>query len=192
MQPLAGQTVYVSQYGQDLHSLDGVKIANPEGSNQYVRPMVSIFATTNEQGEYRIALGDGNFDIRPREGKPNSFSIGGESELRIDVLATIVESIEFTGLVTDPSGKQLAGAVVQSVSRNFHIGDWNAATGENGQFTVKRREGLAVIRALSADQSLAAITELAADASYREFQLAPVGSARGRLLNEDGQTPASV
>ena len=64
-EPIPNERVLVYQYGQDLHSLDGLELPNPENSRRYVCPMHVFNATTDDNGRFEFALGDGNFDIRP-------------------------------------------------------------------------------------------------------------------------------
>ncbi|MDA1054208.1 MAG: carboxypeptidase-like regulatory domain-containing protein [Planctomycetota bacterium] len=190
-EPIPNERVIVYQYGQDLHSLNGVELPNPENSRQYVRPMQFFDATTDDQGRFEFALGDGHFDIRPpRQEKADKFEIAGQAELELLVTTKVQQEVELIGLVfADEGNAPLEGVRVTGVPRNFLGRDWQATTGEDGKFRVKRYRVPTYVHAVSADKQLAAIEEVGPEKRIFVLQLQRVGSAKGRLLTSDSSGP---
>lgn len=62
--------------------------------------------------------------------------------------------------------------------------DWQAQTDSDGKFKVIRRQEPTYVHAMNADRSLAAIAELGDTKRTFGIHLQPVGSAKGRLVND--------
>ncbi len=190
---IPNERVIVYQYGQDLNSLPHIELPNPESSREYVRPIQTYNTTTDDQGRFEFALGDGNFDIRPpQQEKVDKFEISGQSELELQVTTKVQRKMELLGLVMDATGDgPLAGVRVTGVPRDFRGQDWQAVTGAEGKFRVQRYQQPTYVHALSADRRLAAIGEVEALTRTFLLELQPVGSARGRMLTSDLSGPVA-
>jgi hypothetical protein len=190
-QPIPNQRVRVYQYGQDLHSMNGVELPNPENSNRWVQPLQVFSTTTDQQGRFEFALGDGNFDIRPpQQEKADKFEIAGQAELEMQLTTEVHQQVELHGTVVDKREQSpLEGVRVTGVPRGFRGDDWQATTGTDGKFRVKRYQEPAYVHAISADKRLAAVAELDGLQQEVVLQLQPVGSAQGRLLKTDSSEP---
>ncbi len=190
-EPIPEQYVHIYQYGQDLHSLSGVELPNPEKSRLWVQPLMTYHTKTDEQGRFEFFLGDGNFDIRPpQQEKTDKFEIAGETELTLEVTTKVHREVELAGSVRGRATDQpLAGAKVEGVPQSFSGTDWQATADGDGKFLIKRRESPTYVYAISKDRQLAAIAEV--DAQQREvsLQLEPVASASGRLLTRGTMEP---
>ena len=177
--PIPAKNIYVYQYGQDLHSMAGIELPNPEDSRIWVQPLVVQSTTTDAVGRFEILLGDGEFDIRPwQQEKAEKLSIQGEAVVEMNVITEIAREIELSGTAIDAnSEKPLAGVRVEGVTRSFRGNEWHAVTDDTGKFRVRCSPEATVVCACSSDKSLAAIAELAANATAIALERMPVGSA---------------
>ncbi len=95
------------------------------------------------------------------------------------------------GIVIDRETSQaVADAKASGVPRNFNGRDWQATTGQDGKFRVRRREEETYVHAINADSSQAAIVEVGDTKQTFVIHLEPVGVARGRLLDDANQPVA--
>ncbi|HUG69165.1 MAG TPA: thioredoxin family protein [Pirellulaceae bacterium] len=190
-EPIANERVFVYQYGQDLHSMDGVVLPNPENSRSYVRPLTAYNTLTNEQGQFELFVGDGNFDIRPpRQEKSEKFEIAGESQREFLVTTKLSKQVELAGTVrTEATGELLPNVRVSSVSRSHGGRDWQATTNQAGEFRVQQYPAATYIHAISADKTLGAIVEVESNRLSVPLMLQPLGMAKGRLLTTDTKEP---
>ena len=190
--PMGGERVLVYQYGDDLDSIEGAAIANPENSSRYVRPMKAIATRTDDEGKFEFLLGDGSYDIRPpRQEKAEKFEISGEEEIMIDVTTEIQKKIRLTGVARHrEDSRPLPNIRLSAVTQRFSGDDWQAQTGVDGAFAVERLGEPTYVHATNADQSLGVIAVLAADQTTLELLLQETGSAHGTLLQTDSSEPA--
>jgi hypothetical protein len=151
-------------------------------------------ATTDVQGRFEFALGDGQFDIRPpQQEKADKFEIAGEEELELQVTTTVQKQVQLVGLVVAPDDvPPLEGAMVTGVARSFRGQDWQATTGADGKFRVERYQEPTYVYAVSSNGQLAAIAEVEALQQIIVLSLQPVASAAGRLISEDGNEPLAA
>ncbi|KAA1258801.1 Bacterial Ig-like domain (group 1) [Rubripirellula obstinata] len=192
--PIQNERVIVYQYGDDLNSIEGATIANPENSSRYIRPMLVRNARTDDEGRFEFRLGDGAYDIRPpRQEKTEKFEVSGEESLTIDVTTEIQKKVKLTGVVREhKEDRPLAGVRLSGVSQRFNGDDWEALSDEDGSFAVERLGEPAYVHAVSADKSLGAVAILPADENTLEMHLKPTGSAYGILHETDSETPAAL
>ena len=190
-EPVPNATVFVYQYGQDLHSMNGVVLPNLENSRTYVQPLTTYSTQTKGQGQFELFVGDGNFDIRPpRQEKVEKFEISGEAEREFVVTTKLSKEVELTGVVRiADTNTPLASASVSGVSRNQGGRDWQATTNESGEFRVNQYPAATYVHAVSSDGMLGAITEVKAKQPLVELALKPVGTAKGRLLTLNTKEP---
>ncbi len=163
-----------------------VEFPNPDNERYGVQPMAPYSAKTNEHGQFEFLLGDGEFDLRPpQQEKVEKFTITGQPDIELDVATEIQPEVELLGIVIDSETSQpVAGATVSGIPRSLRGRDWQATTGEDGKFKVRRREEATYAHAVNADRSQAAIVEIGDTKKTFVIQLEPVGEARGRLLND--------
>jgi len=137
--PIPNQRVVVYQYGQDLHSMDEVKLPNPGSSLnslKWVCPSLVTSTTTDQLGRFEFFLGDGKFDIRPpKQGKTLEFEIAGEQELVLNVTTNFQSEVSLTGkVVRNEDGIPVGHASILGVPQRFSSQDWQAESNENGVF----------------------------------------------------------
>jgi hypothetical protein len=185
-EPIPNERVIVYQYGTGLHDMPDVELPNPENERYVLQPIQQYYATTNEVGQFEFLLGDGEFDLRPpQQEKAEKFTIAHQPEIEMDLTTKIQPEVELLGLVIGKESTQpIAGAMVHGVPRTFSGRDWQAETGEDGKFQVRRREEATYVHAHNGDRSLAAIVEVGDTKKTFVILLEPVGSARGRLVND--------
>ncbi len=190
--PIPNERVIVYQYGTGLHAMKELDLPNPDDERWSVQPIVQYYATTDELGQFEFLLGDGDFDIRPpQQEKAEKFKIAGEPALGFTVSTKIQRKVELVGLVVKEEDAQpVSRAKVTGVPRSFSSMDWQAETGSDGKFTVRRQEEPAYVHAISPDKSLAAITKV--DELKRAFlmEMQTVGVAKGRMVTEAKQPVA--
>lgn len=187
--PIPNERVIVYQYGIALQDLPEVEFPNPDNENYYIQPIQQYYATTDELGKFEFSLGDGEFDLRPpQQEKVEKFTIAGQPAIELDVSTKIQPEVELLGIVIDRETSQpIVGATVSGVPRTFNGRDWQATTGEDGKFKVRRREEETYAHAVNADRSQAAIIEIGDTKKTFVIQLQPVGAVRGRLLDNAKQ-----
>ncbi len=185
-EPIPNERVIVYQYGTGLHDLPNVELPNPENERYAVQPIEQHYATTNELGEFEFQLGDGEFDLRPpQQEKVERFTIANQPQIQLDIATKIQPEVELLGLVIEKKGAEpITGAMVYGVPRAFSGRDWQAETGKDGKFQVRRHEEATYVYAHNSDRSLAAIVEVGETKKTFVIQLEPVGSVRGRLMDQ--------
>ncbi|MGV3485046.1 MAG: thioredoxin family protein [Planctomycetaceae bacterium] len=190
--PIANDRVLVYQYGDDLGSIEGASIANPENSRKHVQPIKVLSTPTDSDGRFEFLLGNGSYDIRPpRQEKTEKFVVSGEDALSIDVTTAIQAKSKLLGTVKRRDGdRSLSDVRVEGVSQRFTGDDWQALTDKDGAFAVERLSEPTYVSALNADKSLGAVVVLAADQTAVELVLEKTGSADGVLLQTDSEAPA--
>ncbi len=191
--PIKDERVLVYQYGDDLNSIEGATIANPENSRRYVRPTLVKSTQTDDEGRFEFLLGDGAYDIRPpRQEKAEKFEVSGEQSLTINVTTEIQKKVKLIGVVHGhKDDRSLAGIRLSGVSQRFSGDDWQALTDENGAFAVERLGEPTYVHAVNADKSLGAVAVLPSDQNSLEMHLMQTGSAHGILHQTDSETPAA-
>ncbi len=190
--PIAGAPVVIDQKGQDLHSMTGVSLPNPEQDNRSVCPRVSHVAKTDADGRFEMFVGDGTFYIATGHElmPPDEFDIEGDAEREFLVTTKITRKVELRGVVRDSAtGQPFENARVVGIPRNFMGWDWRANTTSTGEFVVQQDRGGVYIHAESPDRTLGAIVEVSEDRTSVELNLQPVGKASGRLLTFDTKEP---
>lgn len=192
--PIKNQRVFVYQYGDDLISIEGATIANPESSRRYVQPLLVKSTQTDDEGRFEFRLGDGAYDIRPpRQEKAEKFDVSGEESLTIDVTTEIQKKVKLIGVVREQvDDKPLAGVRLSGVSQRFSGDDWQALSDEDGGFAVERLAEPTYVLALSGDKSLGAVAVLPGDQNTLEMHLKQTGSAHGILHQTESDAPAAL
>ena len=185
-EPIPNDSVIVYQHGIALQAMPEVELPNPENERYYLQPMEQYRVKTDELGQYEFLLGDGEFDLRPpQQEKAEKFTIAGQPDIELDVTTKIQPEVELVGIVLDRETSQpVSGAMISGVPQTFSGRDWQAKTGEDGKFTVRRREEATYAHAVNADRSRAAIVEVGDTKKTFVIQLDPIGVARGRVLND--------
>lgn len=193
-QPVAKQLLYLTEYGMDLHSMNKDLLPNPSGSSRWVCPIKQLNLESDEQGGFEFMVGDGNYNLFIQGKDAQKFTINGETEKQVDLVVDIKPQMEFVGkTVSDESGEVLEGIKIEGVSKNLReFNDWRASSDEQGVFKVQRRAEAHIMHAVNAERTLGAIANISATDKSVEMRLQPLGSAKGRLLKEDGSGPASL
>ncbi|WP_161604264.1 carboxypeptidase regulatory-like domain-containing protein [Roseiconus nitratireducens] len=191
--PIAAERVLVYQYGDDLDSIAGASLKNPENSRRYVRPTIVKATETDQDGRFEFLLGDGSYDIRPpRQEKAEEFQISGQDQLAIDVTTEIQKKVKLIGVTRHhEDNRPLPQIRLTGASQRFSGDDWQAGTDDEGAFAVERLAEPTYVHAVNADQTLGAVAVLAADQNKIEMRLEPTGRATGVVLQTDSEAPAA-
>ncbi|MEZ6121607.1 MAG: M56 family metallopeptidase [Planctomycetaceae bacterium] len=193
-EPVAGNYIYFQCIGTPLNELKDITLPNPEKSRRSVKPFAQFNLTSPDGGTFEFFVGDGDYMLFVDGNESQKFTINGEKEKQVDLLVKVIREIEFTGtVVNDVTGEPVGNASIQTASQNFNSGkrDWAAATDGAGRFSVKRPVEPVYLHVTNQDRTLGAVVAVAADDKQANIRLRPLGSATGRLMSEDGRTPAS-
>lgn len=186
-EPIPNTRVIVYQYGTELTRIPEANIPNPHNERSSVLPIIQHVAITDAAGEFQFLLGDGRFAIRPPQGeKSEDFAIQGQDDLEFTVTTKISNLVELVGLVLCKADRQpIKAARVEGVPQNYVSNQWRATTDDRGKFEVQRRQEATYVRAMDEAGTLATIVDIGDLKRTYVFQLTPVGSAQGRLLDRD-------
>ncbi|WP_161604258.1 carboxypeptidase regulatory-like domain-containing protein [Roseiconus nitratireducens] len=190
--PVPGERIISYHYGMTYSELPAQlqqQLSRPRGQMQ---PIAFNDATTDEQGRFEFALGNGSYDFRP----PNQ-----KSAKKLDITDGEPQSIELTyekeeapqntfeGQIVLPDGTPVEGIVVEAVTENYRHG-WKTTTDKNGEFSVQEYGGRKSIRAVTKDQTHGAIVSVAENESSQTVTLQPTCGARLTLLDKQGDPVA--
>ncbi len=192
-EPVSGQLLYLTHHGIDLNAMGNDVLPNPEDSKKWVCPMQQLNMMSGPQGEFEFFVGDGEYNLFIQGFDGEKLTIDGDEERLVDLRIAVQTKAAFTGLVVDDdSNAPVAGAKVQAVSRNFRQhNDWQATTTAQGKFQVERFREASYLHVVDTEEKHGAISEITADETIVVVRLRRLGSARGRLLTEDGKAPAA-
>ncbi|XZE18297.1 M56 family metallopeptidase [Pirellulaceae bacterium SH449] len=193
-QPLANQLVYFSEYGIDLNSLGKDILPNPEGSNLWVAPINQSNQMTQQDGKFEFFVGDGEYKLFIQGMQAETIVIKGEPEKQTNLYVEGMEKHELVGrVVSNETDEPLADVMVNGIARNFmKYEEWKAVTDDDGSFKVLKTLEATTIHAINAERTMGAIQDISANDESVELRLTRLGSAKGRLLTEDGSEPASL
>lgn len=192
-EPVADQRILASIRGQDAHNQKDLKLPNPTHSNRWVQPQMVFRARTDEQGNYELFLGPGNYSIRgPSQTPSQKFEITKQKEQEINFHAERPETGILTGSVVagDPPQPVPSAQIMGIYRKTLSVGDLGATTGEDGQFKVERQRHPVVLHAVSKDKKMAGVVEIGPDVKTVTIPIQPIGSARGQLIDEVTEAPA--
>lgn len=179
--PMANQTIFISQLAERTIPIDG-----GEG-NYRARPGFSTFAKTNDNGDFEVFLGAGEYSIRgSNQAFPTKLTITDQSEIEVNFEPKFGT---FTGTVTDTSGKMLEGVEIQGIyaAKLSDKHNFKASTNDQGEFEVEREMLRTVMQAKTKDGKLGAIVELKPADAAAVIELLPTIDATGRLVDADGK-----
>jgi len=190
--PVPGQQVQVYQHGQDLHSLTGIELPNPEKSRRWVQPTLVHTAMSDEHGRFELRVGAGKFDIHgPNQSEVEKFEIHDEAEREFNFHAVRPEKGVLAGLiVTGEPPQAVAAAEVIGIYRHPRAGrDLAAVADEKGAFSVERELHRTVLHARSPDGRLAGVVQIEPDDETVTIPLRPLATASGRLIDATTRQP---
>jgi thiol-disulfide isomerase/thioredoxin len=153
-------------------------------------PQMSRTTVTDEDGRYEIFAGPGEYQLAgPRPLAVKNFEVKDEKTLVFDFHAERAARGPLRGLVvTGDPPKPVAGAEVEGESRSGSFGGFfNAKTDAEGRFVVNRMLAPTVVIVRHVGKRLAASVAITADAATVKLTLQPMVTARGRLVDIDGE-----
>ena len=191
-EPLEGQLIYLTLHGIDLNTMGKDILPNPEKSTRWVCPMRQLNAQSKQDGSFEFFIGPGDYNLFIQGFDAEKFSVAEELDKQVDLRIPVQQKQLLTGIVISAETKEpIDGARIDAVSRNFlQHNDWKATTTENGKFQVDRFGEATYLHAVSEDEELGTIVEIAANATTVALQLRQVGKATGRLMSRNGYEPA--
>lgn len=192
-EPVAGQYVYFTQLGTPLHELGAALLPNPEGSKIWVCPRYQQTITTGVDGEFEFMAGEGTYELFIPMVPGKNVTVGGESEIGIDLEIPVKDRKTLMGTVVRGDTREpVAAARVTFLGQSaLSIDTAKAATAEDGRFEVEVVSEPALVHVSSGDDTAGGIVAVEAAETSLTVPLSPLGSARGRLLKEDGSQAAA-
>ena len=189
-QPVKGERIDVYQYGQQASEIKEAGPLNPEKNNRSVMPMIVHNTTSDEEGDFKLFVGPGKFDIRgPGQGEATEFEITTESQQEFNFHTERPEKGILSGrIVTGDPPQGVPGATIEGIYRRGLQGaDIRATTDASGNFEVECDLYLVALIARSKDGTLAAALELQPDDQPVTIVLHPFATASGRLIDGTGK-----
>jgi hypothetical protein len=187
-EPQTQQLIYFSQQGTALNDIGKDILPNPEKSTTWVCPMWQQNAQTAEDGKYEFYAGPGEYNLFIQGKEAIKFTITDEKEKQVDLPIEVDPVKLLTGLTVDSRTKKpVSGARIEVVSQVLtRFNDWKANSNTDGKFQLKVFKEASYVHAVSPDAKLGTITELDADRTTMILSLVELGSARGKLMTQDG------
>jgi hypothetical protein len=189
-QPVKGEQIVVYQYGQQASEIKEAGPLDPKKGNRSVLPTIVQDASTDDEGNYKLFVGPGKFDIRgPGEGDAKEFEITTESQQEFNFHTKRPENGILSGrIVTGDPPRGLAGATIEGIYRRGLQGaDIQATTDAEGNFEVECDFYLVAIIARSKDGTLAAAIEIQPEGQAVTIVVYPFATASGRLVDGTGK-----
>lgn len=189
--PVAGQQMMLRQPGRDLDQL-GAELPNPEDSRRNIQPAVYRWTNTDDDGHFEFFVGPGTFTLSgPSQAETQKFEVTDEQDLEFNFHIPRPETGPFAGMVvTGDPPRPVANAIVEGKYRSSRArSDLRLRADENGRFSGERALHRTVLYAKSPEGDLRGIVEIEPDQAEATIAIAPVASARGRLLDEATNEP---
>jgi hypothetical protein len=179
------------QEGRDLHHLEGAELPNPENSRAWVQPSVYRSEDTDEKGHFEFFVGPGKFTLSgPSQVKPEKFEVAAQSELEFHFAAPRPETGPFSGrVITGSPPRPVPDALIEGKYRAFLSRDLRLRADEQGRFSGERSLHRIVVYAKSPNGELAGIVEIGPDTEEATIPVAPVASAKARLVDAETGDP---
>ena len=187
-EPQAEQLVYFSQPGTELDQVGKDILPNPEKFQFRGCPLWQQTSRTGEDGKYEFYCGPGEYNLFIQGKEAIKVTVTDEKEKQVDLPIEVDAVKLLTGLTVDSrSKKPVAGAKVEVVSRVLtRHNEWKANSTADGKFQLKVFKETSYVHAISPDATLGTIKELEADRTTTVLSLDKLGSARGKLMTQDG------
>ncbi len=188
LEPLGRQTVFFTQEGTELDAIGKDVLPNPEKSTKIVCPVWAQTTLTGDDGKYEFYAGPGEYNLFVQGKESIKFTITDENERQVDLPIEVDPVKLLTGLTVDSRSKEPVGdakiEVVSLVSARRNV--WKANSTSDGKFQLKVRKEASYVHAISPDAKLGTIAKVDADRITMILSLVELGSARGKLLTQDG------
>jgi beta-lactamase regulating signal transducer with metallopeptidase domain len=195
--PLTDQSVYFTQHGIDLNSMGSDILPNPTGSRSWVCPMLQLNARSDNEGKFEFLVGDGDYNLFIQGSAGTKLTVRGDREKVVDLQIDLKIELESKAIlrgavVDDESNEPVADAYVKAHLRNFQRSqEWQAGTTSEGKFEIERPSLAAYMFVTDKQRTRGMIQEIDAKATEVAIRLKKLGTAKGRLMSEDGSTPAA-
>jgi len=190
--PVAGQQVYIFENGHGSVKLKKNQRPYPGARLFSARPSIVHTLTTDQNGDYELFVGSGDFLVR---GSPQTedqrIKIGEEpqKEVNFHMLRPLKGILTGTVVTGDPP-QPVAGITVSGTYRNQNAPTRvTAMTDQSGKFKVERELHKTVLYAHSKDKQLAGVVEIGPDDETVTIPVRPIATARGQLIDQQTGTP---
>lgn len=186
--PSSEQTVICYQYGPWAKDLP---VKETEGLSREAfggRAIQFHYATTDNDGKFKLGLGNGKYDIRPPgQAYAEAFEINNGDPLSFDLkLKQEKKSLRlFAGTVRYPDRTPVKNALVEAVTDQIRE-SWKTRTDEKGLYAIQERRQAKSIVVTTADHKFAAYLTTAADQTNQQITVQPVGVAVLTLVDATG------
>jgi RNA polymerase sigma factor (sigma-70 family) len=147
-------------------------------------------ASTDSAGRYSIRVGPGTYTLMgPPRTENVKLTVGNESEVVHDFRMPRPEKGPITGRVVRSGAREngIAGARIEIAAANLRAYPYTVTADDEGRFHADRDLDRLTIFAKSPDGTLGGMVEVGAEETETIIPVAPMATATGRLLNEDGK-----
>jgi beta-lactamase regulating signal transducer with metallopeptidase domain len=163
------------------------QLPNPTNSNRAVVPVIVQSQKTGADGRFEFFAGPGHYYITgPENIKAPRFDITDQKELEVNIQLPGPERGEIAGRVVfknDPT-RGVSEARVKGRRATSQSAYLEAISGKDGRFVSKRNLAAMIVYAETSDGTQAGIVKVGATDKSLDIPIGPLGTARGRLLDE--------
>lgn len=193
--PLAGK--HLTLYHDDRHRYhelpEAEQLPNPNDDRKAIFPGLAQSARTDAKGQFEFFTGPGHYYITGVDVRnPPKFEVTGEPELKLDLQATTLEQIAFSGRVVLQSELERGVAEVAVVgwsTRSIGRRNLEAVSDANGEFQALRFATPMFLYAKTSNGLLAGLVNIKADAKETVIPIGPLAAAHGRLVDDASGLP---
>ena len=186
-----GTYIMLQQNSADYYQLpEEDRLPNPGNSSRGVSAFTQDSVLVAEDGTFEFHVGPGDFTIWSPDEKTQKFTITDEPEKEFNFElpralhgVLTVRAVEANNAAPIVANATVIGRNTESIYRS----DIDGVTGPDGTMQVQRDLVDMLLLVKSSDGQLAGIAKVSAEAQEATVQLAPTTSARGRLMNTDGE-----
>lgn len=183
-QPAPDESVYIYLHLPGEYATLPVKERFPGSSNPAsIDPMLWRSARTGADGGFEFFVGPGQYQTLCGSAKEQEVPVADEREIEIDLPLQRPSRPRVRGRIVlkDDSKQPVAKANVQTMGGDHVVSD------AEGRFELNGLRGKMIVKASTVDQKLAALITVAESDAEVIVSMAPTASARGTLVDLDGQ-----
>ncbi|MCC7337106.1 MAG: hypothetical protein IT422_18595 [Pirellulaceae bacterium] len=193
-----GEKTYVmlQQTAADYYELpEKDRLPNSDNGNRGVSAFTQDSVHVAKDGTFEFNVGPGDYTIWSPDKKTQKFSITDELEKEFNFALPRALRGVFTlrAVEANNAARPIANATVVAFgTEDIYRGHLDGVTGLDGTMQVERALVDMLLLAKSSDEQLAGIAKVSADAQESTVHLAPTTSARGRLMDTNGDLLANT
>ncbi|HEY7119440.1 MAG TPA: carboxypeptidase regulatory-like domain-containing protein [Tepidisphaeraceae bacterium] len=201
--PVPGADVVAQQHDESYYKLPkDQRLPNPKNQNRSVSTMIPVWTKADPKGNYEFFLAPGSYYLY-RSGAPSRGGGGwrndlftladGQTELERNLHSDIARGpslIHGRVVRRDDPRKTVGEVVIEGHHVNLDRISISAVSGFDGSFALRRGESDLYLYGVTPDKKLRGITIVPAKEDSTTLPVGATASARGRLLDHEGNPDA--